>query len=171
MGIVLIGYRGSGKSTIGRKLADRLWQSFVDTDDLIVRKAGKSIKEIFETSGEEHFRDLETEAVREASLLQDHVIALGGGALKREANRKLIQEAGHKIIYLRCEPEELLKRIQSDAATAENRPSLTALGGGIDEIKRLLAEREPVYRQTMTAELDVTHLTPEEAVVYIVRLL
>ena len=172
MSIVLIGYRGSGKTILGRKLADRLWQPFVDTDDLIVRKAGgKSIKEIFETEGEQRFRDLESEAVREVSLLQEHVIALGGGALVREENRKHIKDAGHKVVYLKCTPEVLLKHIQDDPETAATRPALTQLGGSVEEIRKLLVEREPIYRQAMTAELEVTNLTPEEAVVYIVRLL
>lgn len=170
MSIVLIGYRGSGKSTIGKRLADRLWQPFVDVDDLIVKKAGKNIKQIFEQDGEPAFRELEAEAVREVCKLSEHVIGLGGGTLGREANRQAIRDAGHKVIYLKCEPAELHRRIQSDPQSAETRPNLTALGGGIEEVKKMLAEREPFYRQVMHAELDVTHLTPEDAVVYIVRL-
>ena len=115
--------------------------------------------------------DLESEVVREVSLLQEHVIALGGGALIREENRKHIKDAGFKVVYLRCEPQVLFEHIQADPDTAQTRPALTHLGGGVDEIRKLLADREPIYRQAMTAELDVTHLTPEEAVVYIVRLL
>ena len=170
--IVLIGYRGSGKSTIGKRLADRLWQPFVDTDELIVKKAGgKTIKEIFETEGEQRFRDLEAEVVREVAQLQEHVIALGGGALLREENRKQIRDAGHKVVYLKCDPDVLYQHIQSDPDTAKTRPALTNLGGGVEEIRKLLADREPIYRQAMTAELEVTYLTPEDAVVYIVRLL
>ena len=171
MSIVLIGYRGSGKSTIGKLLADRLWQTFVDTDQLIQQAAGKSIKEIFEHDGEPHFRDLERDAIARVSQLEEHVISLGGGALMREQNRAALAGKGHKLIYLRCEPEELLRRIEQDPQTAADRPNLTGLGGGIDEIKGLLAEREPVYRQMMHAELEVTHLTPAEAAVYIVKLL
>ena len=170
MSIVLIGYRGSGKTTIGKRLADRLWQPFVDVDDLIVKRAGKSIKQIFEEDGEPAFRDLETQAVQEISKLSEHVIGLGGGTLGREENRKAIRDAGHKVIYLKCEPAELLRRIQSDPQTAETRPNLTSLGGGIEEVQAMLAQREPLYRQVMHAELDVTHLKPEDAVVYIVRL-
>lgn len=170
MSIVLIGYRGSGKTTIGRRLADRLWQTFIDTDELVVKKAGKSIKGIFEQHGEPHFRDLEAQAVREASQLSEHVIALGGGALGREENRSTLKQGGHKVVYLRCEPQALLKRIESDPQTAEARPNLTGLGGGIEEITALLKEREPLYRAAMTTELDVTRLTPEEAVVYITRM-
>jgi shikimate kinase len=171
MSIALLGYRGSGKSTVGRRLADRLWQTFVDTDELVVRRAGAPIKEIFERRGEAAFRDLESEVVAEVSRLTDHVIALGGGAVLREENRKALKDAGLKLIYLRCDAEELIRRIQSDPASADARPDLTDLGGGIAEVRKVLAEREPIYRSVMTGELDVTHLSPQDAVVYITRLL
>jgi shikimate kinase len=170
MSVVLIGYRGSGKSTVGKRLADRLWQPFVDTDDLIVRKAGKSIREIFETQGEPAFRDLESTIVRDTLKLQEHVISLGGGALLREENRAALKASGHKVVYLKCEPEELYKRITADPESAGARPNLT-MEGGLEEVKNLLAAREPTYRAAMSAELDVTHLSPQDAVVYIVRLL
>lgn len=170
MSTVLIGYRGSGKTTIGQKLADRLWQTLVDTDQLIVKRAGKSIKEIFEKEGEARFRDLESEVVKEVMKVQDVVISLGGGAVLREENRAAIKEAGHKVIYLRCEPEELHRRIEADAATSLMRPNLTQFGG-VEEIEKVLAEREPIYRGLMTGELDVTNLSVEDAVVYIVRML
>lgn len=171
MSIVLIGYRGCGKTTIGRRLADRLWQPFVDTDELIVARAGKTIADIFEQHGEAHFRDLETQVVKDACGMAEHVIALGGGALVREENRQALKDSGHKVIYLKCDPRELLKRIQADARSPDSRPPLTGAGGGLEEIKKVLAEREAVYRTAMSAELDVTHLTPEDACVYIVRLL
>jgi shikimate kinase len=170
MSVVLIGYRGSGKSTVGKRLADRLWQPFVDTDELIVRKAGKSIRDIFEDDGEPAFRDLEATVVRDALMLQEHVISLGGGALLREENRAALNASGHKVVYLKCEPAELYKRIIDDPETAAARPNLT-VEGGLEEVKNLLAAREPTYRAAMTAELDVTHLAPADAVVYIVRLL
>ena len=170
MSIVLIGYRGSGKSTVGRKLADRLWQPFLDTDEMVIKKAGKSIKEIFEQQGEPVFRELEAQAVREACKLSEHVIALGGGAVLREENRAVLKQGGHKVIYLRCDAQELYKRIQADPTTSANRPHLTDLGGSVAEITAMLKEREPHYRAAMTAELDVTRLTPEEALVHCTRL-
>src|SRR5688500_9399320 len=94
MSTVLIGYRGCGKSTIGQKLADHLWLKFADSDQIVVAKAGKPIKEIFETEGEARFRELEAEAVQEVAKLEDHVIALGGGAPLREENRRVIKEIG-----------------------------------------------------------------------------
>ncbi len=171
MSIILIGYRGSGKSTIGRKLADRLWQTFVDTDEMIVRRAGKSIREIFEQDGEPAFRDLETLVLKEALLLEEHVIALGGGAILRQENRAAIRESGHRVIYLKCEPATLAERIAADPQTAANRPALSAVGSSADEVEHVLAEREPLYREVMHAELDVTNLSPDDAVVYIVRMM
>jgi shikimate kinase len=170
MSIVLIGYRGSGKTSIGKRLADRLWQKCVDTDELVVAKAGKPIARIFAEDGEARFRELESETVREVAKINDVVIALGGGAPLREENRKIIKEAGHRVIYLKCEPEVLLQRIQADPDTPASRPNLTEFGGGIEEIKQVLEQREPIYRQMADAELEVTYLTPDEAMVYIVRL-
>src|SRR5438552_4248605 len=158
MNVVLIGYRGSGKTTVGQKLADRLWLSFVDTDEMITRAAGKMIREIFEQDGEGKFRELEIAAIREACGRKDHVIALGGGAVLRQENRDLLKQAGHKIVYLRCDPQVLLQRIASDPETGSMRPDLTHLGGGIEEIRHLLAQREPLYREIMNFELDVTNL-------------
>jgi shikimate kinase len=171
MSVILIGYRGSGKTTIGRKLADRLWQSFVDTDELIVRRAGKSIKEIFDQQGEPAFRDLESAVLKEALLLEDHVIALGGGAVLRDENRLAIQSSGHRVIYLKCDPQTLAQRIAADPNTAASRPALSPAGSSADEVHQLLAQREPLYRATMHAELDVTHLSPDDAVVYLVRMM
>ncbi len=171
MSVFLIGYRGSGKTTIGRKLADRLWLKFIDTDEMVVAAVGKSIREIFAQDGEAKFRDLEADAVAAACGFADHIIALGGGAVIRPENRKRIKDSGFKCIYLRCEPGVLLQRIEGDPQTAANRPSLTHLAGGIEEIRKLLAEREPLYREIMTGELDVTNLTPDEAMVYITRMM
>ncbi|HTL29748.1 MAG TPA: shikimate kinase [Tepidisphaeraceae bacterium] len=171
MSVILIGYRGSGKTTTGAKLADRLWLSFVDVDELIVKKAGKTIREIFADEGEPHFRDLESAALKEALAKPDHVIALGGGSVVRPENREAIKASGRKVVYLRCDPEVLFQRIQADATTAETRPNLTSLGGSVDEIKKLMTEREPFYREVMTSELDVTNLSPEEACVYISRMM
>lgn len=155
---MLTGYRGSGKTTVGRLLAERLGRGFIDCDDLVVAAAGKSIRDIFAERGEAGFRDLEVEAVRQAAGLRGHVIALGGGALLREENRAAIAQAGHRVVYLRCEPVELLRRIEGDQASSQTRPSLTAMAGGLAEIETLLRQRDPIYRAAMTDELDVTRL-------------
>ena len=95
--------------------------------------------------------------------MKDCVIALGGGAVLRKENQQALAQAGHRIVYLRCEAGELLRRIQGDPATSDNRPNLTNLGGGIEETEALLKQREPIYRSVMSAELDVTGLTPRQA--------
>jgi shikimate kinase len=169
MGIVLIGYRGSGKTTVGRLLASRLDKPFADADDLIVRHSGKSIRDIFADGGEKLFRELEMAAVAELAARADGVIAVGGGAIMREENRQVLGR--HKIVYLRCEAPELFRRIQSDPNTSDNRPNLTSLGGGIEEIQALLRQREPIYKAAMTHEIDVTKLTPAEAVDRLLKLI
>jgi shikimate kinase len=161
MGVVLIGYRGSGKTTVGKLLASRLGREFFDCDQLIVERAGKSIREIFAEGGEPAFRDLESAAIAELTGKTDAVIAVGGGAILREQNRRMLSP--HKIVYLRCAPAELLRRIQADPATGENRPNLTQLGGGLEEIQTLLAAREPIYQSAMHFDVDVTTLTAVEA--------
>ncbi|MFP4144489.1 MAG: shikimate kinase [Phycisphaeraceae bacterium] len=170
MNVILIGYRGSGKTTIGRKLADQLWKEFADVDDAVRRRFGiDSIAEIWETHGEAAFREAEVETVRELLGRENHVIALGGGTVMQPGGREAVEQAADaKRIYLYCQPEELFARIEADAATATARPSLTAMGGGIEEIRAVLAERDPVYREVADAVFDVTHVSPDEAVRYLV---
>jgi shikimate kinase len=160
MAILLIGYRGSGKTTVGRLLARIRNEPFVDADDLIVQRAGKSIRDIFQAGGEAAFRKIEAEVIAELAASANGVISLGGGAILAEPNRTAL--AGHTIVYLRCEPAELLRRIKMDPATSDNRPNLTTLVGGIEEIQALLEQREPIYRAAMTHEIDVTNLTPQQ---------
>ena len=162
MSIVLIGYRGSGKTTIGRVLAKRLGLTFVDSDILIVEGAGMSIRDIFEKYGAAHFRELEENVVALALSLQDHVIALGGGALDRPGNREALAASGHRVVYLQCAAEELHRRISADPQSAAARPGLTALDA-LAEVRHLLARREPIYRQAMHVPLEVTRLSPDQA--------
>ncbi|HEX2971113.1 MAG TPA: shikimate kinase [Tepidisphaeraceae bacterium] len=171
MNVALIGYRGCGKTTIGRRLADRLWEKFIDVDDQIVAKAGKSIKDIFAQDGEAHFRDLETQVLQDIAPLKDHVLGLGGGSIIREQNRQLLRAWADKIIYLKCDARILHRRIEKDPRSADMRPNLTQLGGGLAEIEAKLAEREALYREVKDIELDVSNLSEEEAVAYIGRFL
>lgn len=155
MSIVLIGYRGSGKTTLGRLLAGQLGIAFVDLDEIITQSAGRSIKDIFATEGESGFRQRESQALLDALRRDRHVISLGGGAVLAEANRQAIQASGHAVVYLRASAEELHRRINADPSTAAQRPSLTRLGGTVEEVRTLLQQREPIYQQVRTAELDV----------------
>jgi shikimate kinase len=168
MNIVLIGYRGSGKSSIGRKLASELWMEFVDTDELIVKLAGKTIREIFAQHGEEYFRNLEEQAVAEASTRDNTVIAAGGGVVLRAGNVMTLKKAG-KIIWLQADPKTLFERITADTATRQTRPDLTATGG-LEEVKTVLAQRTPLYQAAADATLDVSRLSVPEAVFHLTRM-
>lgn len=148
MAITLIGYRGCGKSTVARPLAEALGWDWMDADVELERRAGKTIREIFATDGEPVFRDLE-ESVLSDLLARDRlVVAAGGGSVMRESTRRRMQSSG-PVIWLLAEVETLLKRIEGDATTAARRPSLTGLDPRA-EIERLLDLREPIYRETAT---------------------
>jgi shikimate kinase len=171
MSVVLIGYRASGKTTVGRLVADRLGQGFADSDELIVRRAGRPIRQIFAEKGEPAFRELESAAIREIALLDNHILAVGGGALGRPENLAALTARRHRFVYLSCRPRELLRRIEADPASATARPALSPLGGGIEEIEMILAQREPIWKSVMHAELDVSTLSLEEAAAAVARLI
>ena len=164
MGLVLLGYRGCGKTSVGRLLAERLGRPFVDTDQELVCRAGITIREIFETEGESAFRDRETAVLIDLLRESGNILALGGGAVLRPQNREALLSSGHDRVYLRCDADTLHARIHADPATAHTRPALTHLGGSVDEVRHLLAMREPLYRAVMTNELDVSRLTVEQVV-------
>jgi len=171
MNIILLGYRGSGKTSIGQKIADQTWKDFVDTDALVVaRFKGASIKDIWQTHGEPAFREAEVAVTQEALAGSDQIIALGGGTLMQAAARQAVEEAPDcKRIYLHCRAGELAKRIAGDEASAGARPDLTGLGGGEEEIAAVLALREPVYRAVADDEFDVTYTTIDQAVAHLTR--
>lgn len=164
MGVVFLGYRGSGKTSLGRRVAEALSLPFVDTDEEITRTEGRSIKAIFETDGEDYFRDCETKALADALSEPNRVVSIGGGAVLRQQNRKMLVASPHVKFYLSCDVNELARRIRGDAKTAENRPPLTKLGGGVEEIRSLLEARTPMYREVASQEIDVTQRSLQEAV-------
>ncbi len=170
MNIVLIGYRGSGKTTIGRKLADKLWKQFVDVDRVACQRFGiESIAEIWQQHGEPAWREMEVNVVREATRNDEQVIALGGGTLMQPGARQAVEEAQDtRRIYLYCQADELNRRIEADPQSAATRPNLTAHGGGADEVRAMLAEREPVYLAVADHVFDVTHVDPDEAVRHLI---
>lgn len=146
---------GSGKSTVGRLLAQRLGWRFIDTDARIVRAAGKSIARIFEEDGEEAFRDLESRIVREAAEEHRAVIALGGGAILREENRDAIWRHGF-VVWLSASPEEHFARVSK----SERRPLLESHGDPVEAARRILKFREPLYALADIKE-DTTGRTPD----------
>ena len=162
MNIVLIGFRGSGKTSIGREVAALLGRPFVDTDALIVQAAGKTIREIFVAEGESGFRRREVAAIASAAEKDNQVIALGGGAVLNPVNIAGLKARQAKVVWLRASPETLYTRIQADSSTNASRPNLTA-AGGLEEVKNLLAARLPLYEAAADATLDVGGISVEEA--------
>jgi shikimate kinase len=160
MNLVLIGLRGTGKSTVAEVLAARLGWSWYDADTEIERRAALTIKQIFEAGGEAAFRDWETQVVTELAQHERAVLALGGGAILRPENRAAIAQQG-TIVWLTASPETLWSRIQADATTAARRPNLSA-GGGINEIIATLDARREVYRQCADMEVDTEGKTPDQ---------
>jgi shikimate kinase len=161
--VALLGYRGSGKTTVGRLLARRLGCTFLDLDEAIASAAGKTIREIFAAGGESEFRRVETEALLKALQTDGQVLSLGGGAVLAQRNQDLLRRNALTRVYLQADAETLCARILADSGTTANRPALTALGGGADEIRHLLTVREPIYRLLATQTLDATQ--PPEALV------
>lgn len=147
--VILIGFMGAGKTTVGEALAKRYRLPLVDTDWLIEERAGMTISEIFAKKGEEVFRKTET-AVLE-TLLSDpetKVISVGGGLPLREENRRLLKQLG-TVIYLEVKPETVLKRLEGDTT----RPLLQ--GGDVKQrVEEMIAARSPIYREA--AEVIVT---------------
>ena len=160
MNIFLIGYRGSGKTTVGRRLGELLGWSAVDTDAEIELRAGKSVKDIFADSGEAAFRELELRVLADLAGRNEHVISMGGGGILFDANRKAIKGRG-PVVWLKASPETLFARINADPTTDDRRPNLTAQGG-VEEIRTLLAERTPKYKASADLAVDVNRLDPDE---------
>jgi shikimate kinase len=167
MQIHLIGYRGTGKTTVARLLAERLGWAWIDADVELERRAGKSIAAIFADEGEAAFRDLEAQVLRELVSFDHHVLSLGGGVVLRAENRASIQSAG-PVVWLTARPETIADRMAGDATTASRRPNLTD-SGGIEEIRRLIGEREPHYRQCASLQIDTECKSPVEVADEIIR--
>ncbi|MCM1286691.1 MAG: shikimate dehydrogenase [Clostridium sp.] len=139
--IVLVGYMGSGKTTIGKYISRELGYEFIDTDEYIVKKEGMSINDIFSKKGEEYFRKLETDTVRElGASLHNAVIATGGGLPLRDENKKLLKDLG-TVYYLKTEADTIFRRISGN----EDRPLLLC-ENPYERICSMLNEREPDYQ-------------------------
>jgi len=159
--VVLVGFMGCGKSSVGPLLAERLGYTFEDMDERIEARTGRTISALFAERGEEAFRDEEREEARIVASLQRRVIAAGGGAFARDDTRALLRE-GALVVWLRCDPEALFARIPADGS----RP----LAANHAIMRALLAEREPSYSQA-DATVDTTQATPAEVADRVARLI
>ena len=164
--LFLTGYRGTGKTTVAKLVAQNRGWDWVDADDEIVRAAGKTIVAIFADDGEQAFRDIEEKVVVELCQRERTVVALGGGAVLRKANRQRIGKAG-PVVWLTATAQTLASRIGGDATTGDRRPNLTNLPA-LEEIHRLLTEREPLYRECATFTVDTETRSPDEIATEIV---
>jgi len=165
MNIVLTGFMASGKTAVGKRLAKRLKMKFIDTDDLIEKYTRLKIHQIFSLYGEAHFRDLESKIICGVTKKNHQIIAVGGGAVIREGNRKNLSRNG-LIINLKVKPNDVLKRVRENKTV---RPLLKTKNR-LRKINELLKEREPYYRECDFL-IDTSDLSVGEIVNKITRLL
>ena len=154
MNIVLIGYRGTGKSAVGRLLADRLDLDFYDADELVEKRSGQSIQEIVAAKGWEYFREREKDVIRELSGIDAAVIATGGGAVLDPENVGLLKRKG-RLIWLDADAQTVVERMQEDTNNEQRRPSLTG-GEPADETVAVMAARAPFYREAADLYVDTS---------------
>lgn len=140
--VALVGLPGGGKSTVGRQLARRLKVEFLDSDAVIESRIGCSIRDFFAREGEDRFRDIEQNTIAELVRRPRAVLATGGGAVIREANRQALREHS-TVVYLRSSPEELYRRLRHDT----QRP-LLQVADPLAKLRELYAQRDPWYRET-----------------------
>lgn len=160
MFLTLIGYRGSGKTSVAEGLAQKLGLTAVDSDQLIQQRAGCSIKEIFERQGETAFRDLEAEVIADILSGPGTILSAGGGAILRESTRERMRSTG-PVVWLTATPEELGRRIAADQVSSAQRPSLTD-AGLLQEIESVLQQRIPIYKEASTLQIETEGKTPEQ---------
>jgi shikimate kinase len=160
-GLALVGYRGTGKSTVGRILAGRLSRTFLDADIEIESRAGRSIAAIFSDGGESAFRDWEERTLAELiDQFPTAVLATGGGAVLRETNRRRVRDFGF-VVWLRADPAVLARRLEGDTSSAASRPALTP-AGAISEIARVLEERMPIYQGVADTAIETGGRSPDQ---------
>ena len=167
MNIVLIGFRGTGKSTVGRLLAKRLERDFIDSDKQIEISTEKTIKSIFEEDGEEGFRKIEAGTIAELSKADNKVISAGGGAVLKGDNVRNLKDNGF-LVLLEATPEIIHNRIEQDEKTTQQRPSLTDKKP-LDEIKHLIEQREHAYKSAADFTINTSYVSCEDVVNEIIQ--
>ncbi|MFH1672511.1 MAG: shikimate kinase AroL [Pseudomonadota bacterium] len=158
--IVLIGYRCSGKTSVGKRVASILKWRFVDSDAVIEERTGKSIEEIVATGGWTAFRNEEANAIKRLATLDKTVLATGGGVILNPANRKLLRKQG-VVVWLKADTTTIENRMKQDDKTESQRPGLTDKGS-MEEIKTVLLERTPYYRDAAHHIIDTSNKSADE---------
>lgn len=162
--IILTGFMGCGKSSIGIRLSYHLKRTLIDTDKWIERKQGMSVSEIFERSGEEAFRRMETQCLKELFGSADNqIISVGGGLPVREENRQLLKQLG-LVIYLKASPEVIYERLKEDTT----RP-LLQVEDPLERIRTLMSARQEAYAACADAVIDVSDKSFDEIIAQICR--
>ena len=169
MNIVLIGYRCSGKTEVGKILAEELEKDFLDIDELLEDKTGCSIETIISTDGWDHFREIERNIIEDVSRRDNLVIATGGGVVMDERNIKNLKRNGW-IVWLNGKREVLKKRMDKEQKLGKVRPSLTG-EDPLEEIKQVLDVRIPLYKKAAAFVVDTSILTPSEVAASIIKAL
>ena len=155
--IILIGFMGCGKSSVGIRLSYQLRRTMIDTDKWIEQRQKKTISQIFQESGEEAFRQMETECLKELIRTADRqIISVGGGLPMREENHELLKEVG-RVLYLKVTPETVYERVKNDTT----RP-LLQVEDPMERIRTLMEKRAPVYEACADVILEASDLTLEE---------
>jgi shikimate kinase len=165
MNLVLIGYRGTGKSTVARLLAQQLGREVVSLDQEIVRHAGRSIPEIVAAHGWPHFRDVEAEVTRRIAAHDDLIIDAGGGVILRQENVDHLRHHG-RLFWLKASVPVIVARIQSGT----ERPPLTAGKSFTEEVEEVLRERAPLYAAAAHHQVDTDNRSPHDVAAEVVRL-
>lgn len=160
MNVILMGYRGTGKTSAGLALAALLGYSLIDTDALVRRRTGQTVEQIVTAGGWEAFRAAERAAVAEAAAADGAVIALGGGAILDPQNVAALKDGG-LFVWLTADPATILRRLEQDPDGGAQRPSLSGRPVA-DEVTAILAEREPIYRACADLVVDTTNRTAAE---------
>jgi shikimate kinase len=162
MNIIIMGFRCTGKTSAGRRLAESLGIPFTDTDELVERRTGRSIPEIVADGGWSAFRAAESAVIRELAGADRSVIALGGGAVLDPGNVENLKGNG-LFVWLFADPEAIAARMEKDAAQGAERPSLTG-EPSVGEMKTIMAEREPLYRRLADIVVDTTEIETDRVV-------
>jgi shikimate kinase len=157
--VTLVGYRGTGKSTVAAVVAERLGVAWRDADAVLEDRIGSSIATLVGSRGEAVFREVETQVLRDTLPAFTGVLATGGGVVLRPENRLLLRERGRPVVWLTAPADVIRRRLAADPTTVARRPALTGVNP-LDEVADALRVREPLYREVADVAIDTASDPP-----------